>query len=191
MSGRTDRKLVQVPVARFGYRHEAEFAAGFLDEAGIPYRLELDDPAIGISFGMTATIWVRGADLHHAREVLELDEAHRTPGPSMPDPARERASAGSGPITPAAPRAPGPAPSVRAHGRSAVPDGLAVRERGLALGGAVAIAATDALFLTGPMHPIVDILLLSSAAGLALAGIAGRAPGFLRRVLRALSGEAP
>ena len=43
MSGNTDRKLQDVVVARYQYRHEAEFAAGFLDDAEIAYRLQVDD----------------------------------------------------------------------------------------------------------------------------------------------------
>jgi hypothetical protein len=43
MSDRIDKKLEQVAVAEFTYRHEAEFAAGFLTDAGIPHRLQIDD----------------------------------------------------------------------------------------------------------------------------------------------------
>ena len=67
----------EVIVARFRYRHEAELAAGFLVDAGIPYRLQIDD-AGGVDFGATFTrppvLWVREADAADAREVLGLGE---------------------------------------------------------------------------------------------------------------------
>ena len=47
MSERTDQKLREVAVAWYAFRHEAEFAAGFLDDAGIPYRMQVDDPVLG------------------------------------------------------------------------------------------------------------------------------------------------
>lgn len=71
MSDRVDHKLQDVVLARFQYRHEAEFAAGFLDEAGIPYRLQIDDAALGLPLGEPGTLWVRGMDERRAREVLE------------------------------------------------------------------------------------------------------------------------
>ncbi len=74
MSGRTDRKLQDVVVARFQYRHEAEFAAGFLDDARIPYRLQVDDAAMGMMISIPATLWVRAVDLRRAREILDLPE---------------------------------------------------------------------------------------------------------------------
>jgi len=173
MTPMEDRKLTQIPVARFSYRHEAEFAAGFLDEAGIPYRLQFDDPALGLSVGVTATLWVLGFDEARAREVLHLgrqeaveafadaeawdDEA----GSAVPSAERSRAAAGP----------------------------LGLRERGLLLLGAGACGA--GLFLPGASHPIVGAALLACGLLLAVAGIAGRAPDVLRRVLRALTGEAP
>lgn len=74
----------EVVLARFRHRHEAELAAGFLLDAGIPYRLQIDD-AGGVDFGTTFTrppvLWVREADEAEARELLELDEDE------APDPA--------------------------------------------------------------------------------------------------------
>lgn len=68
-----DREVV---VARFRYRHEAELAAGFLRDGGIPYRLQIDD-AGGVDFGTTFSrpplLWVRAADLDDARELLGLE----------------------------------------------------------------------------------------------------------------------
>jgi len=72
----------EVIVARFRYRHEAELAAGFLDDAGIPYRLQIDD-AGGVDFGATFTrppvLWVREEDAAEAREVLGLGEVEAEP----------------------------------------------------------------------------------------------------------------
>ena len=55
MSDQVEKKLQNVAVASYEYRHDAEFAAGFLDDAGIPYRLQIDDPGLGISVGVAAT----------------------------------------------------------------------------------------------------------------------------------------
>ena len=72
---RIDKKLEQVAVAEFTYRHEAEFAAGFLADAGIPYRLQIDDAGgdLGLTLGRPAIVWVRAADLDRARDVLDLE----------------------------------------------------------------------------------------------------------------------
>lgn len=73
MSDREDRKLVQIPVGQYAYRHEAEFAAGFLEDAGIPYRLQIDDPALGVPMSGSATLWVAAMDERRARELLEVE----------------------------------------------------------------------------------------------------------------------
>jgi len=72
---RVDRKLQLVAVAEFRYRHEAEFAAGFLADAGIPHRLQIDDAGgdLGLTLGRPAVIWVRAVDLDAAREVLDFE----------------------------------------------------------------------------------------------------------------------
>jgi hypothetical protein len=74
MSDRIDKKLEQVAVAEFTYRHEAEFAAGFLTDAGIPHRLQIDDAGgdLGLTLGRPAIIWVLAVDAGRAREVLDL-----------------------------------------------------------------------------------------------------------------------
>ncbi|MEQ1855019.1 MAG: hypothetical protein ABL963_01035 [Longimicrobiales bacterium] len=67
----------EVILARFGHRHEAELAAGFLEDAEIPYRLQIDD-AGGVDFGTTFSrppiLWVLAADEADARDVLGLDD---------------------------------------------------------------------------------------------------------------------
>ena len=76
MSDRIDKKLEQVAVAQFTYRHEAEFAAGFLADAGIPYRLQIDDAGgdLGLTLGRPAIVWVLAADAERAREVLDTSQ---------------------------------------------------------------------------------------------------------------------
>ena len=71
---RIDKKLEQVAVGEFTYRHEAEFAAGFLADAGIPYRLQIDDAGgdLGLTLGRPAVLWVLAVDAARAREVLDV-----------------------------------------------------------------------------------------------------------------------
>ena len=183
MTERTDRKLREVPVATYSDRHEAEFAAGVLDEAGVPYRMQLDDPSMGMSIGMSATIWVRSLDVDRAREVLEHgvnpiehDEVEPAQAPA-PVPERTAPPAGSGVASPA-----------RATGAAGAP--LTVRERGLLLLGSGALVA-PALFLAGALHPILLAALSVGAVLLAVSGLVGRGPEFLRRLVRAIAGEAP
>jgi hypothetical protein len=63
-----------VEIASFRYLHEAELAAGYLEDAGIPAAC-LGDPAgqiqYGKGFSSKARLLVRGADLEEARAVLE------------------------------------------------------------------------------------------------------------------------
>jgi len=59
-------------VARFGFRHEAEFAKGYLDDAGIDSFLEADDAGgnLGLTLENEAVLRVRTTDLARARQVL-------------------------------------------------------------------------------------------------------------------------
>jgi hypothetical protein len=62
-----------VVVARFAYRHQAEFAANILRGAGIPAILRIDDAGglyAGLTFTNPARLLVRVDDQEHAREVL-------------------------------------------------------------------------------------------------------------------------
>ncbi len=64
-----------VLIAEFVNRHEAEFGAGFLADAGIPFRLQADDAGGaygGMTFTSSARIWVRPQDAEKARELLEV-----------------------------------------------------------------------------------------------------------------------
>jgi hypothetical protein len=61
-------------VARFGYRHEAELAQGYLNDAGIASLLVTDDAGgayAGMMFTRAARLVVRAGDLARARRVLE------------------------------------------------------------------------------------------------------------------------
>ncbi len=63
-----------VVVAQFGFRHEAEMAKSYLDDAGIPSVLSVDDSGgafAGISFPAPARIRVRQDDVVRAQKVLE------------------------------------------------------------------------------------------------------------------------
>ena len=60
-------------VARFHYRHEAELAYGYLEEAGVPTALFIDDAGgmdVGLAFVNPARLVVRAEDEQRAREVL-------------------------------------------------------------------------------------------------------------------------
>lgn len=58
--------------ARFTFRHEAEFAKGYLDDAGIESILVVDDAGgnLGLALENEAALVVRTDDLARAREVL-------------------------------------------------------------------------------------------------------------------------
>ncbi len=163
-----ERKLREVPVARYDYRHEAEFAAGFLEDAGIPYRLQLDDPALGMSVGVEATLWVREMDADRARDVLHLDEMKARPSAPAKNPV---------------PHAP------RLDEESALL--LPVRERAVAL--LVAAGGWAGLVWAGLGVPTsaAGYVLHGLAAILALVGLSGRAPRPLARLLGILAGGAP
>lgn len=77
MTERRDRKVQEVAVGEFQYRHEAEFAAGILRDAGIPYRLQIDDAGgadLGLLHLRPALLWVRAIDAEAARELLAPDD---------------------------------------------------------------------------------------------------------------------
>ena len=57
-------------IARFTYRHDGEYARGFLEEAGIASQLIVDDAAGHLSFANVATLVVRAEDAEAAIEAL-------------------------------------------------------------------------------------------------------------------------
>ncbi len=59
-----------VVIARLSYRHEGEFAKGFLDQAGIPSQLAVDDAGGHVTFTNDVRLVVREEDAEEAREVL-------------------------------------------------------------------------------------------------------------------------
>lgn len=62
-----------VPVHTFNRRHEAEFAQGFLEDAGIDSVLSADDAGgadIGLSFARQVRLLVRPGEREEAEEVL-------------------------------------------------------------------------------------------------------------------------
>jgi hypothetical protein len=166
MTDRVDRKLQDVAVAQYLYRHEAEFAAGFLDDADIPYRLQIDDPSLGISIGSPAIVWVRGVDVQRAREVLEISGEKMT----LTRPAQTERS-----------------------GRPAQPafEALTVRERVLAAVGSLGVVGVASILPDGGSSPRLSIVVAITAGILLLAAIVGRAPRPLKSLLGALSGGAP
>jgi len=65
--------MKEVLIARFNFRHEAEFAQGFLWDAQIPSRVESDDAGgvdLSISFLAGASLFVTEADQEGAVEIL-------------------------------------------------------------------------------------------------------------------------
>ncbi len=185
MSERVDRKLGEVAVATYTWRHEAEFAAGFLLSAGIPHRLQIDDPALGLSVSGAATIWVLGMDEPRARQTLEID-GHlprlTTPGrsPNHPAPRARMAASRSQPL-------PSRAPGVRILGDTS----FSVRERLLSTGAGLGLATVGKTFFESTGVSIATLSFGIFAATLLLVGISGRGPHILRRLLGALSGNAP
>ena len=60
-------------VARFHYRHEAELAHGYLEDAGVPAALFIDDAGgmdVGLAFVNPARVVVRAEDEQRAVKVL-------------------------------------------------------------------------------------------------------------------------
>ncbi|KPJ84137.1 MAG: hypothetical protein AMS19_01745 [Gemmatimonas sp. SG8_23] len=190
MTRRTEKKLQEVPIARYMYRHDAEFAAGFLDDAGIPYRLQIDDPALGMSVGASATLWVLGMDERRAREVLDLDvrglSSARAGSDHLASDAGEAARRARDPRGGRAP--------IQTRGDVPVPGGpthLSLRERGVALILAGGLFGLGELFLSGADPSIVQVATDVLAAVFGIAGVVGRSPRVVRRWLGALSGNAP
>ncbi len=173
MSDRIDQKLEQVAIAHYAYRHEAEFAAGFLDDAGIGYRLQVDDPGLGMPLSSSAVIWVLAMDADRVRDILEIDR----PSPRLPV---RRSLHHSRPDR-----------SGRAwrHAFAAAP--LTMRERILSIVTGMGLATMGRAFLSGAGYPILQVGVGGAAIVLILSGAIGRAPRALRDLLSAMSGAAP
>lgn len=185
-------------IAEYLYRHEAEFAAGFLRDAGIPYRLQIDDAGgadAGVTIGRPAVLWVRADDEDEARDILDLDNdsaaaVERVPAP---DPAE----------TPARRESRDAASSARApHGSRAVETGpsrtpalepLCRTERIVA--GLLALALVGLASYGGegavPWVGVWETVALLMGLVLGLSAVSGKTLASLRAILRTLSGTAP
>ena len=169
MSNRVERKLQHVAIGEYRYRHEAEMAAGFLSDAGIPYRLQTDDAGgagLGLSMLRPCILWVRAVDAKEALELVTPEELESDPEPVG--------------LT---------YPVQRAHATLEGP--LGVRERVVAGALALTLLATAARLPPAPLQP--TWVALCYVGGLALLGVAavGRAPGSIGRLLSMLSGVPP
>jgi hypothetical protein len=169
---KVERKLQEVPIGEYRYRHEAEFAAGFLEDAGIPYRLQIDDAGgadLGLSMLRPAVLWVRGVDADVARDLVALDDEDE------PEPVVERVR-----IEPDAIRMPRRDDSKLTGVERMVSAGL---------GGALLFTAQNL-----PPMPLRDVTLWGcTLLGVVLVGVAivGRAAGALGGMIQMLSGSAP
>lgn len=196
MSERVDFKLRHVALATYAYRHEAELAAGFLADAGIPYRLQVDDPALGMTIATPATLWVHAIDLRAAREVLELPAgggaAEAPPREGETDAPTGNDALGAGRYANLGGGGPAHLRVVRHPPASARrPGALGAAERLLALGVAGGAAAA-AVRLPDPVSgAFTTAVLWGVAAVFALAAVTGRTLPPLARLLRAVSGGAP
>ena len=188
---RVERKLQAVVVARYSWRHEAEFAAGFLSDAGIPYRLQIDDPSLGISVSAAATVWVLGMDEVRAREVLDINEQHTPQLSSLRSTNRppSQKAARPSPADPGAVIATAYAPIHIDPERST--GAMPARARALAILGGVGLAAIGQGAFPHGSPPAIGMGLMTVGAILTIVGLTGWAPRFLRDWLSALSGRAP
>ena len=62
-----------IELARYSYRHEAEIAAGFLQDAGIQAIVQVDDAGgydFGLAFARPARLLVPREEVEEAKEVL-------------------------------------------------------------------------------------------------------------------------
>ena len=181
----------EVVVAQYTWRYEAEFAAGFLRDANIPHRLQIDDPALGISISSPATLWVLGMDEERAQDILDIDGENP---PRLSGRVRTRQHAGDKAIhldlqDPEAKifaqhLKTNPAPNY--HGTK-----LVFQARALSVIGGIGIAGIGHVFLLNWSLPGPGPVVACMAAVLVLIGIVGRAPRGLRNLLMALSGSAP
>jgi len=193
-----------VAVAEYLYRHEAEFAAGFLRDAGIPFRLQIDDAGgadAGVTIARPAVLWVRAEDAEEARDLLDipgeeagpLSEGEWAEASTLDDRGRER-DAG-------ADRSRG----VRPEGRPTDLDrrdprpGASPWDRAPLCGAERAVAGLLALALFGlaagggpravPWVGVWEGLALAVALVLGLAAVSGETFESVRTILRALSGR--
>ena len=167
-----------VAIAEYLYRHEAEFAAGFLRAARIPFRLQIDDAGgadAGVTIARPAVIWVRAEDEEEARTILDLDTstaaiARKPDDASAPDESRDAT------------------PPVRLTFEP-----LCQAERilagvlALALFGLAAYGGEGAL----PWVSVWEAIALGLALAFGLSAVSGKTLRSIKAILRALSGTLP
>jgi hypothetical protein len=156
-------------VAQYRYRHEAEFAAGILADAGIHYRLQLDDAGgadLGLSLLRPAVIWVRSVDAVDARDLVawDDDEAGSPVVARAPEPSSERVA-----------REPRLRPAERA------------------VSAALGVACWSAIPYVpfGPYRSILVGACLAVGVAFFVATAVGRGPALLERIAKALAGSMP
>ena len=168
LSEQIDRKVQHVQIAEYRYRHEAELAAGFLADAGIPFYLQTDDAGgadLGLSMLRPSLLWVRAVDVELARDLVAGDEV--SPQARPPAPAKVRRVA--------------PASEPR----------LTILERVVAGGLAVALLAVAPNLPPSQLQPWLVALCYISGFLLLGAAALGRAWGVLGNLIRMLSGSPP
>lgn len=193
------RSAPHVRIAEYLYRHEAEFAAGFLRDAGIPFRLQIDDAGgadAGVTIARPAAIWVRAEDEEEARLLLDLDASGasvpRSPTPSAPETSSVQRPSASNAV--GKPRGPGHGlPGSDAHRRLPALEPLCGAERwvagilALALIGLAAYGGEGAL----PWVSLWEALALLLGLVLGLSAVSGQTLASIRTILRVFSGTAP
>ena len=158
----------EVPIGEFRFRHEAEFAAGFLSDAGIPYRLQVDDAGgveLGISGTRPAVLWVSAMNAEQARELIHRDE-----------PEAEESSSIASIIT-------------DSRSKAMLRSRLPFRARGLAGGFAVLLVVVGVG--VGSTASVWAMISAALAALFSAIAVTGWAPKPIEATLRMLSGEAP
>ncbi|MEX2466500.1 MAG: hypothetical protein WD995_06290 [Gemmatimonadota bacterium] len=170
-----------VPIAEYLYRHEAEFAAGFLRDAGIPFRLQIDDAGgadAGVTIARPAVLWVRAEHEEEARAILDLDDSSASVARS---PATHDADE-AGPPGDAS-----PTPSHIAFEPLCRAERLLAGILALALFGLAASGGEGAV----PWVGVWESIALGLALALGLSAVSGQTVGPIKAILRTLSGTLP
>ena len=179
-----------VPIAEYLYRHEAEFAAGFLEDAGIPFRLQVDDAGgadAGVTISRPARLWVRAEDVEEALEVLEI----QTNADLSPEPGEEAEA--SAPFIPR-PRdtnlSVGPQ-VVRRTPPAGDPSGTALRGAERIVAGTLSVVFLGLGLGITPLilAPGFTVLGIVLAVVFGIGAVFGRSVGPFRTALRVLSGH--
>lgn len=189
-----------VAIAEFHYRHDAEFAAGFLREADIPYRLQVDDASgLGLSIVRPSVLWVREMDAHRARDLIGADE--RSGESEREGPSSKRDGSASARGAPVRKRARGPGVTRRRgaeparrrppHDRGGRERAFTLLERGVSGIMGVTAFTTAGVLPELPYEPLWTGACLILGIGFAIGAAVGRAPGPFGTWVKALSGGEP